>query len=92
MFDLTDRKTFDKVIEWRDQFLAKTDLGPEDNFHFVVLGNKCDLENREVSQEEAEEFFQQKHGLTYFEVSAKDGLNVEFAFSQSIPKFYEYHK
>lgn len=34
--------------------MNKTDLGPEDNFHFVVLGNKSDLEHREVSKEEAE--------------------------------------
>jgi GTPase SAR1 family protein len=61
--------------------MNKTDLGPEDNFHFVVLGNKCDLEHREVTIEEAEEFFKVKHGLDYFEVSAKDGKNVENVFS-----------
>ncbi len=92
VFDLTDRKTYEKVIDWRDQFLSKTDLGPEDNFHFVVLGNKCDLENREVTKEEAEQFFQSKHGLSYFEVSAKEDKNIETVFKESIPKFYAYHK
>ena len=68
------------MIDWRDQFLAKTDLGPEDNFHFVVLGNKCDLENREVSKEEAKELFEDKHGLAYYEVSAKEGQNIDQVF------------
>jgi GTPase SAR1 family protein len=61
--------------------MNKTDLGPEDNFHFVVLGNKCDLEHREVSIEEAEDLFKNKYGLDYFEVSAKDGKNVDYVFS-----------
>ena len=32
VFDVSDRKTFNKVLEWRDLFLQKTDIEPQDNF------------------------------------------------------------
>lgn len=56
VFDVTVRKTFEKVLEWRDQFLQKTDIDPEDKFQFIVLGNKCDVDNREISEQEARDF------------------------------------
>lgn len=58
VFDVTVRKTFEKVLEWRDQFLQKTDIDPEDKFQFIVLGNKCDVDNREISEQEARDFFE----------------------------------
>jgi small GTP-binding protein len=57
VFDVTDRRTFERVMEWKNQFLSKTDIDPRDGFQFVVLGNKCDLSAREVSTEEAQRFF-----------------------------------
>lgn len=34
---------------WRDEFLIQASPRDPDNFPFVVLGNKVDLENRAVS-------------------------------------------
>eukprot|EP00730_Choanoeca_flexa_P002671 TRINITY_DN11126_c0_g2_i1.p2 TRINITY_DN11126_c0_g2~~TRINITY_DN11126_c0_g2_i1.p2 ORF type:complete len:154 (+),score=4.83 TRINITY_DN11126_c0_g2_i1:1509-1970(+) len=56
-----------------------------DNFPFVVLGNKIDLENRAISQKRAMTWCQSKGGIPYFETSAKDAINVEQAF-QTIAK------
>ena len=43
----------------------------------MLIGNKCDLENkRAVSREEGESFAKQ-HGLTFLETSAKTAENVE---------------
>jgi len=49
------------------------------------------MKNREVSKEEAEKYFADM-GLTYFEVSAKENINVDFIFQESLPKFYKFHK
>ena len=57
--------------------------GPRDpdNFPFVVLGNKIDLENqRVVSQKKALAWCQAKGNIPYFETSAKEAINVEQAF------------
>ncbi len=52
-----------------------------DNFPFVVLGNKIDLENqRVVSQKRALAWCQNKGNIPYFETSAKEAINVEQAF------------
>ena len=56
-----------------------------DNFPFVVLGNKIDLDNRAVSTRRAQQWCQSKNEIPYFETSAKEAINVEQAF-QTIAK------
>ena len=51
-----------------------------DNFPFVVLGNKVDLENRSVSARRAKQWCDGKNEIPYFETSAKEAINVEQAF------------
>ena len=51
-----------------------------ESFPFLVLGNKCDLEEeRQISNEQAEEFCQGIN-VNFIETSAKDNVNVETAF------------
>lgn len=45
-----------------------------------------------MTKEEAKELFEEKHGLAYYEVSAKEGQNIDEIFRENVPKFYEYHK
>ncbi len=47
----------------------------------VLVGNKCDLENREVSREKGEELARE-WGCSFFETSAKDKINHEECFFQ----------
>lgn len=56
-------------------------MDPE-SFPFVVLGNKIDQDEskRVISTKRAQAFCQAKGGLSYFETSAKEALNVEQAF------------
>lgn len=56
-----------------------------DNFPFVVLGNKVDLDNRAVSTKRAQQWCHTKNEIPYFETSAKEAINVEQAF-QTIAK------
>jgi len=86
VFDVNVAKTFENLDSWRDEFLIQA--GPKDaeNFPFVVLGNKIDLENqRVVSQKRAQAWCQTKGNIPYFETSAKEAINVEQAF-QTIAK------
>ena len=51
-----------------------------EEFPFVVIGNKCDLQDdREVSDSQVEEWCA-KGNLPHFETSAKDAINVAQAF------------
>jgi GTPase SAR1 family protein len=44
VFDVNNSKSFDALDSWRDEFLIQASPRDPDNFPFVVLGNKIDVE------------------------------------------------
>lgn len=50
VFDVTAPNSFKTLDSWRDEFLIQASPRDPENFPFVVLGNKVDLENRAVSK------------------------------------------
>ena len=85
VFDVTAPVTFKSLDSWRDEFLIQASPREPENFPFVLLGNKVDLEPRAVSAKRAQQWCQSKNNIPYFETSAKEALNVEQAF-QSIAR------
>ncbi|XP_068758539.1 ras-related protein Rab-7a-like [Montipora capricornis] len=85
VFDVTRPCTFETLDSWRDEFRKEASLLVPENFPFVVLGNKIDLENRVVSAERAQAWCHSKNDIPYFETSAKETTNLEQAF-QTIAK------
>ncbi|XP_034489057.1 ras-related protein Rab-7a-like isoform X2 [Drosophila innubila] len=79
VFDVTDRKSFKNLESWRDEFLILANPKGPGRFPFMVLGNKVDKEERQVSMNEAQQWCKM-HGIPYFETSAKDGSSVNLAF------------
>ncbi|XP_030147694.1 ras-related protein Rab-7b isoform X2 [Taeniopygia guttata] len=77
-FDVTDRESFEALDNWRDDFLEKV-IPREQEFPMVVLGNKIDLSDRQVPKETASAWCKEKD-IPYFEVSAKNNINVAEAF------------
>ena len=53
-----------------------------DNFPFVLLGNKIDIDEskRQISKKRALQWCEQKGNIPYFETSAKESTNIELAF------------
>jgi len=80
VYDVVQPKTFDNLDSWRDEFLIQAGPRDPDNFPFVVLGNKIDVDNRAVAQKRALAWCQAKGNIPYFETSAKEAINVEQAF------------
>lgn len=54
----------------------------------ILIGNKSDLDRREVSFEEGA-WFARQNGLFFLETSAKTGQNVEAAFLDTARQIYE---
>ncbi|XP_021098057.1 ras-related protein Rab-7b isoform X1 [Heterocephalus glaber] len=77
-FDVTDLESFKALDVWRDDVLAKI-IPVEQSYPMVVLGNKIDLEDRKVPPEMAQGWCEEKE-MPYFEVSAKNDINVGQAF------------
>lgn len=80
-FSVVDRKSFRDIDLWQKEFLFYANISEADaeQFPFVVLGNKIDVPEREVTKEEAQEWCE-AHGLPYYETSAKNSTNVDTAF------------
>ena len=80
VYDITRRVSFENLSDWIEDCKNSS---PKTVF-MVLVGNKCDLEeNREVTEEEGKEFAE-RHGMLFFETSAKTGKNVEELFKQSV--------
>lgn len=71
VFDVTAPNTFKSLDSWRDEFLIQAAPREPDNFPFVLLGNKVDLEPRAISAKRAQQWCQSKNNIPYFETSAK---------------------
>ncbi|KAJ8380074.1 hypothetical protein SKAU_G00008520 [Synaphobranchus kaupii] len=81
VYDVTALNTFNTLDSWKDEFLIQASPRDPENFPFVVLGNKIDLENRQVTTKRAQAWCKSnKSNIPYFETSAKEAINVEQAF------------
>jgi Ras-related protein Rab-8A len=77
VFDVADRNSFEKVRDWMKQIQCFT---KKESIAIVLIGNKCDVDNREVSTEEGQSLANE-FSLKYFETSALNNTNIEEAFS-----------
>ncbi|KAF9614385.1 hypothetical protein IFM89_018284 [Coptis chinensis] len=83
VYDVNVMKSFENLNNWREEFLIQASPSDPENFPFVVLGNKVDVDggnSRVVSEKKAKAWCASKGNIPYFETSAKEGFNVEAAF------------
>jgi len=81
VYDITDKKTFDSIAGWKEEFLTQSAPVNPEEFPFVLIGNKSDLADtqRGVSKGAASSFGNE-HNMPFYEASAKDATNVGSAF------------
>ena len=73
VFDLTNRKSFDCLSTWRDEFLAN---GNKDAIP-ILIGNKVDLvEERSLSLDMCREYAE-LNNMIYIETSTKTGQGMD---------------
>ncbi len=78
VYDITRRPTFEEIQnKWINDFKKYA----QSKSLFILIGNKCDLEeNRQVTQEEGEELAKTIGAIDFIETSAKTGENVNSMF------------
>ncbi|ORX86937.1 hypothetical protein K493DRAFT_237724 [Basidiobolus meristosporus CBS 931.73] len=85
VYDVNNYLTFEHLERWRSEFLKQAGVADPTEFPFVVIGNKIDIDERVVSRRQAKAFALRHSGksmeIPCFEASAKEGTNVEQAFS-----------
>ena len=75
IFDLTDKKSFDKLNDWLESFREARGDQP-----LLLIGNKSDLKNQlKITEKEANKYAK-NNNMDLILTSAKTGQNVEEAF------------
>lgn len=91
VFDISRRSTFISCTQWLQDLRQIA----EDGIVVILVGNKTDLtgadsgsNQRQVPQEEAEEWCRMNNVVRYIETSAKSGDGVERAFLEVAERIY----
>ena len=78
VYDVTDEASYNKIRDWMDQIISNT---PKDTISLVLLGNKCDSEERAVTEEQGKKLAEELK-ISFFETSALNGQGINEAFEQ----------
>lgn len=92
VFAVDDRQSLANLTQWKKEFLYYADVKDPENFPFLVLGNKVDVTERLVSEEDALAWCRANGEVPYYETSAKDNTNVDLVFSSSVERHLELEK
>ena len=76
LYDVTDKDSFRNLSNW----LIEIEKNGSKNVLKVLIGNKCDLEDKRVITYNQGKDFADTYGLKFIETSAKKNLNVNEAF------------
>ena len=76
LYDVTDKDSFRNLSNW----LIEIEKNASKNILRVLIGNKCDLEDKIVISYNQGKEFADTYGLKFIETSAKKNLNVSEAF------------
>ena len=80
VYDITNNESFQTLDYWVEEIKSNS----QELSRMILVGNKCDIEEgRQVKKEEGKEYAKKKE-LKFYEVSAKDGTNVNKAFDDLI--------
>ncbi|CCH46032.1 hypothetical protein BN7_5619 [Wickerhamomyces ciferrii] len=82
VYDVTNQKSFENISLWKDEFLIQANVKNPENFPFVIIGNKVDVdENKKViNNKKAQQFANNLGNLPLFQTSAKEAVNIDQAF------------
>ncbi|CAD8044789.1 unnamed protein product [Paramecium primaurelia] len=80
VYSVVDRDSFNQVQTWMDYLKDQVD---NQLISIILVANKCDLENRNVTTSEGQQLAQ-LYSVRYFECSAKTGSQVKEMYSELV--------
>lgn len=85
VYDVTDGKSFDSIGKW----LRNIDENANEDVVKMIIGNKCDLEDKRVIPAERGQDVAKHHGIPFIETSAKTNVNIKRAFDDITSRILE---
>ncbi|KAF6033792.1 hypothetical protein EB796_007898 [Bugula neritina] len=76
VYDITNEKSFDNIKNW----IRNIEEHASSDVEKMVLGNKCDMNDRRQVTKEKGEQLAVEFGIKFMETSAKASINVDEAF------------
>ena len=76
VFDVTEDNSFSKIQDWIEQ--VKSNVSQKE-ISLILIGNKCDIEERVISKEKGKELAKILN-IDYYETSALNGTGINEAF------------
>ena len=80
VYDISCKDSYEKVKFWYEQIK----LNAPKNIKYILVGNKCDLEEIRVVQKEEGINLSKEYKCNFFETSAKEGINVNEIFQNLV--------
>ena len=76
VYDVTQARSFENINKW----LRNIDDHASDDVVKMLVGNKCDMEDKRCIARARGETLAREHGVPFLETSAKSNINIEKAF------------
>ena len=89
VYDITKRSTFEHLTKWLNDIDLYKKRVENDGQKIMLIGNKADLDCRNVSYKEGVEFAR-KERMLFFETSAKTGVNINEAFADLVQELLKF--
>ncbi|KAJ3439992.1 ras-like protein [Anaeramoeba flamelloides] len=89
VYSITSRNSFNEA---KKILLKIKQVKESSTIPIVLVGNKLDLESERLVEREESEQLKKKYNLTFFESSAKTGLNVTESFEQCVRMLREKYR
>lgn len=76
VYDVTNEQSFENIRHW----ISDIQTYAESDVDLMLIGNKCDLQDKRAVDKEKGEALAKEYGVKFFETSAKSDINVTQAF------------
>lgn len=86
VFDITSANSFEKAKSW----ISELKLTANMNVQITLVGNKTDLQHRRQVLSDTAKNFAEQEELTYIETSAKNNINIDDIFNETVTNIQEF--
>ena len=88
MYDITNKSSFNSIPEW----IKNIKESKGEDFPMILCGNKIDKEDERVITREESEELSNEYVIDFFEISNKNGINIEKAVLSLVKKILRHNK